>query len=47
VRTTFEGVSFGGIVPRGAARCYDPAGMDDGHWCEVAVVIPIAYYELK
>lgn len=41
----FEGVAFSGIDPNGNAN---PQSIgDDGRWYEVAVTIPVTYYELK
>ena len=44
-KSFLEGVSFGGIVPAGAA---DPQEIgEDGRWYEVVLIIPVTYYERK
>lgn len=45
VKKIIEGESFGGITPAGGAQINEVG--DDGHWYEMAVVIPVTYYELK
>ena len=45
VRSIFEGVSFGGIDPAGAADVNEIGTAN--HWYEVAITLPVTYYELK
>lgn len=44
-KTILEGVAYGGIQPMGGAETRELGS--DGRWFQVAVVVPITYYETK